>query len=452
MKILIAGVGKFGMTLAKQLSAEGHDITVIDVDSAALSNTQDLIDVMTVQGNCVAMKTLHQADVEHNDLLIASADNDEVNLLTCITAHGMNPDIHTIARIRNPEYTEQAASMRDAFGLSMSVNPEKRAAVEIERLLKLPGFLKRDTFAKGRAEIVELKLEQNSPLCGAHLTELSNIVKCKVLVCAVLRDGKVFIPSGSFELEEGDRIFVTAPTDDLSTLLKSLGIVTHKVKRVMLAGGSRIGYYLCQALVKSGVSVQVIERDEATCREFADDIPGICVVHGNASDEDLLESEGISQCDALVTLTGLDELNMVLSIYGQNFGVPQVITKLGRADNPKVLDKLPLGSVICPRKISCNGIVRYVRGMQIGSGAAKSVHLIADGEAEAVEFRADDKTLHLDEPLKNIRLKKDVLIACIIRGTQIDIPSGESKIKNGDTLIIVSAGGTVIRQLNDIFA
>lgn len=452
MKILIAGAGKFGMTLARQLTAEGHDLTVIDNDPAVLENGLESLDIMAVEGNCISMETLRAAEIAKADLLIAVATTDEVNLLCCVTAHGMNPALHTIARVRNPEYIEQAISMRDAFGLSLMVNPEKQAAVEIERLLKYPGFLKRDTFAKGRAEIVELRVDARSPLCDAPLTKLNSIVGCKVLVCAVLRDGSALIPRGDFVLADGDRVFVTAPTDNLSILLKSLGIVTHKVRRVMIAGGSRISFYLAKELLRSGMTVHLVERNPDICLEFAEAYPDAVVVQGDVSNQDVLESEGLGECDALVSLTGLDELNMVLSIYGQSFGVPQVITKLGRADNPKVLDSLELGSVICPRKLSCTGIVRYVRAMQNQEGAAVTVHSIADGQAEAVEFRLDEKSPHCGEPLKNLRLRKDLLIAAITHGAQTEIPGGDSRFEKGDSVVIVSGGGTVIRQFSDIFA
>ena len=452
MKILIAGDGKLGMTLARQLSGEGHDITLIDTESSVLEASVDLLDIMAVQGNCITMDTLQNAEVKDADLLIAATGTDEVNLLCCVTAHGMNPELHTIARIRNPEYTSQVYKMPDAFGLSMTVNPEKQAAIEIERLLKYPGFLKRDTFAKGRAEIVEMRVKASSPLCNLTLNSLNTVAKCNVLVCVVLRDGTALIPDGNFVLKEGDRIFVTAPTDNLSILLKNLGIVTHRAKRVVIAGGGKISFYLAQNLAKSGISVTVIEQNEDVCRELASLLPSTDIIRGDASSQELLESEGVPDCDAFIALTGLDELNMVLALYGNSFGVPQMITKLGRIDNPKVTDDLPLGSVISPRHLSCNNIVRYVRALQNKAGAASSIHFIADGKAEAIEFTVDDSTQNCKTPLKNIKTKKNVLIACITRGMKTMLPSGDSFFQKGDSVVIVSSGDTVIRQLNDIFA
>ena len=265
MNIIIAGDGKVGSTLARQLSAEGYDITLIDSDRQVLNSSMERMDVMALHGNCAAKDVLLQAGIKDADLLIAATSADEVNLLCCTTAHGLNPKLHTIARIRNPEYAEQIYEMRDIFGLSMAINPEKQAATEIERLLKYPGFLRRDTFAKGRAEIVELRIDDDSKLRGVSMMDLPGIVKCRVLVCAVLRNGTAVTPGANFVLEEGDRIFVTAPTETLTLLLKNLGIITRRARRVILCGGGRVSYYLASMLLKSGISVQVIENDLVRC-------------------------------------------------------------------------------------------------------------------------------------------------------------------------------------------
>ncbi len=451
MKIIIAGDGKMGATLTRQLSAEGYDLTLIDKNLKVLEECQERYDVMVIQGNCASMDVLTQAGVKEADLLIAMAGEDEINLLCCMTAHGMNPKIHTIARIRNPEYADQIYKMRDMFGLSMFVNPEKQTAVEIERLLQYPGFLKRDTFAKGRVEIVELKVDENSKLCNIALNDMDSIVKCKILVCAVLRNGTAVAPDGNFVLRAGDRIFVTAPTANLAMLLRNLGIVTHKVKRVLICGGGRVSYYLAKQLQKSGISVEIIEQNAEKCVQLATNLPNTCIIEGDASSEFVLESEGIGECDALVTATGIDELNMIISLYGENCGVPQIITKLGRIENSNILNHLSLGSIISPKELCGNTIVRYVRAMKGQTGAALAVHAIADGQAEAMEFFVDDSTMHCGEPLKQLKLKKNVLVVCITKGNVTEIPNGDSCFEKGDTVIIVTSGNKIIYQLNDIF-
>ena len=451
MNIIIAGDGKVGSMLTRQLSAEGYDITLIDANPKVLESTEEMYDIMAVQGNCATMEVLEQAGVKDADLLIAATSADEINLLCCLTAHSMNRKLHTIARIRNPEYTDQIMKMREVFPLSLTINPEKQAALEIERLLKYPGFLKRDTFAKGRVEIVELRVDANSPLCDHTLADLDSVVGCKVLVCAVLREGSAVAPDGNYTLLAGDRIFVTAPTDTLEALLKNLNIITHKVKRVLICGGGRLCYYLAKQLERSGISVRVIEQDYDRCVHLANLLPGVTVIHGDASDERLLESEGMDDCDALVTMTGLDELNMVISLQGTIRKVPQVITKLGRVDNSHILDRLPIGSTISPKQLCCNTIVRYVRALRNQTGAAQTVHTIADGHAEALEFRVDENTKHTKEPLKKLHIKKNVLVVCITHGGNQEIPGGDSSFEKGDTVIIVTSGDVVIYQLNDIF-
>lgn len=334
MNIIIAGSGKVGHTLARQLAAEGHDLTIIDSSSRVLETAVERYDAIAIAGNCASKEVLLQANVKDADLLIAVTNADEVNLLSCMTAHGLNPNLHTIARIRNPEYSEQIMTMKDIFPLSMTVNPEKQAAKEIERLLKYPGFLRRDQFAKGRAEIVELRLGSQSKLCNVSLSEMSSVVKCKVLVCAVLRAGTAVAPSGNFVLREGDRIFVTAPTADLTMLLKNLGIITKKIRDVMLCGGGRVSYYLADLLEKDKIRVQLLEKNPSRCVELAQLLPNTSVIHADCSSQNVLESQGIRSCDALVTLTGTDETNMVVSLYGGSCGVGTIITKLSRAKTP----------------------------------------------------------------------------------------------------------------------
>ena len=452
MNIIIAGDGKVGSMLTRQLSAEGHDITIIDSNARVLQSSVEHYDVICVQGNCASMDVLLQAGVRDAELLIAATSQDEVNLLCCTTAHALNRKLHTIARIRNPEYTEQIYRMRDIFGLSMVINPENQAATEIERLLKYPGFLRRDTFAKGRTEIVELRVDAGSKLCNVALAELRSIVKCQVLVCAVLRDGSAAAPKGDFVLREGDRIFVTALSQNLTTLLKNLGILTRRVRSVTLCGGGKISYYLAKRLEKSGISARIIEKDYDRCQELCALLPGAEIIHGDISEQDLLESEQVSQADALVTLTGLDELNMIVSLYAASRNVPQVITKLGHTGNRSVIDSLSLGSVLCPRELVCSNIVRYVRAMQNQTGAALSVHTIADGQAEAMEFLADETTRNCGRPLKEIRLKPNVLLVSISHGASTEIANGNSAFQQGDTVVVVTNGREVIRQLNDIFA
>ena len=451
MNIIIAGGGKVGQMLARQLSAEGHDLTLIDRDNLVLEKTVDRYDAMVVAGNCASKETLLSAGIQKADLLIAVAALDEVNLLCCMTAHGLNKKLHTIARIRTPEYAEQIMTMRDVFPLSMTVNPEKQAALEIERLLKFPGFLRRESFANGQTQIVELRIDSASKLCNLPLSELGTVVKCRVLVCAVSRAGTAVAPTGNFVLKEGDRIFVTAPTANLAILLKNLGIVTKKIRNVLLCGGGRVSYYLADLLEDGKMDVRILEKSYDRCTQLAQDLPQATVIHGDCSSQATLDSQGLENTDSLVALTGLDETNMIVSLYAGSKGVGQVITKLTRMENLRLADAMALSSTISPLELCCNAIVRYVRAMQNQTGAAISVHTIADGQAEAVEFLVDENTKNCGKPLKDMKLRSNVLIASIAHGADSMVPNGNSVFVPGDTVVVVTSGG-ILRGINDIFA
>lgn len=453
MKILIAGCGEVGETLVQLLAEEGHDLTLMDSDPHVLETGIERYDIMAVQGNCASMEALRRAGVKRSKLLIACTGSDELNLLCCMTAHKLNPSLHTIARIRAPEYLEQVYEMRDSFGISMTFNPEQDAATEIERLLKYPGFLTRESLMGGRVELAELKLDESSKLCNVPLRSLDSVLRCKVLVCAVLRDGIAVIPDGRFVLQTGDRIFVTAPSDDLAVMLKSLGIVTHKARRVMIAGGGTMAYYLAKRLRNSrSIDVQIIEEDAERCRELSELLPRATVIQGDPKNQRFLESEGLDGADAMVSLTDSDEMNAILSLYARSNGVSQIITKLGRLDSSAFVTDLPLGSVISPGKFSCNTIVRYVRAIRNQDGSAVAIHHIADGRAEAIEFDVDPDTFHCGEPLKQLKLRPNIRLVCIARGNEIIIPGGDSWFEEGDSVVVVVNGDSVVLTLNDIFA
>ena len=451
MDIIIAGAGKVGLTIARQLAAENHNITLIDMDRNVLDEATEQLDAIAVCGNCASREVLLQAGLENAELVIAATNADELNLLCCMTAHGIFPKVHTIARIRNPEYADQVMTMPEVFPLSMTVNPEKQAAIEIQRLLKYPGFLRRDTFAKGRVEIVELRIDERSKLKDVALCDLSGVVRCKVLVCAVLRQGNAVAPSGNFVLRQGDRIFVTAPTDTLAELLKNLGIITRPVRSVMICGGGRVSFYLADLLEKDNIHVRLIDRSRERCTQLAGLLKKAEVVCGDCSNQTLLSNQGIDRMDAVASLTGVDETNMIISLYGNSREVPQIITKLSRGES-LIADALPLGSVICPKELSSNLIVRYVRAMENQTGAAVSVHTIADGQVEAVEFLVDSATRNCGVPLKQLKLRGNVLIASITHGADTQIPGGDSSFSEGDTVVVVTSGRGVLQSINDIFA
>ncbi len=452
MKITIVGAGKVGTTITAQLSKEGHDITLIDTKSDVLENAQGVYDIISVAGNGASMATLQDAGIQNNDLLIAVTSRDEVNMLACITAKNINPKINCIARIRDPEYVAQAYKMSEEFGLSLVINPEKQAAVEISQLLKLPGTLSREFFAKARMEMIEIKIEEYSKLVGVKLQDLQKIVHTKVLVCAVERDGKAIMPDGSFVLRVNDKISVAAQSESLHSLLYSVGIIKKPIKHVLLAGGSRLAYYLAQELLKSHMTVNIIEIDENTCNELAELLPEATIVKGDASSQAVLDAEDLSDYDAVVSCTGIDELNVIISMYAALCKVPLTITKLGRGGNTRMLDALPMGPIVCPKNLCTSHIVRYVRAMMQSSGsAALSVHQIANGNAEVLEFMVDENTKHIGESLKDISIKKNILIASITSKGVSSVADGQQKFHVGDTVVVVVARENPILNLNDIF-
>lgn len=451
MKIIIAGDGKVGLALTRQLLHEGHEVTIVDSNPGVLQANMYQYDVLAVQGNAATMEALRQAQVQKADLLIAATSADEINLLCCLTAKKMNSRLHTIARVRNPDYTEQLFFMREELGLSMTINPELSAAREIFHLLQFPSFLHRDSFAKGRVEIVGLRVDEGSRLECVALHQLYKIAQVKVLVCAVLRVGQVIIPDGSFELKKGDRIFVTARAVNLAQLIKNLGIAKQKIRRVMLVGGGHISFYLAQRLLDSHLSVKIIEQNPARARFLAENLPGAAVVLGDGSSQSFLESEGLDEADALVSLTGIDEENIVLSMYAHSQGVPKVVTKVNRLEYNRMFEALDIGSIVSPKDLCSALIARYVRSMQNKTGKILALHLIAEGHAAAMEFRVDENTRYRGVPLKDVPLRRGILISCISRGADTIIPDGTSSFEAGDTVVAVSTLDSPVLQMNDLF-
>lgn len=452
MRIVIVGDGKVGYALSEKLSGEGHDIVVIDSRQDVLEEALNSLDVKVVRGNGATFEVQREADVGQSNVLIAATSADEVNLLCCIVARKLGCP-HTIARVRNPEYT-QLTELKDELGLSMMTNPEYACALEIFRLLQFPSFLQLDSFAKGRAEIVEIELRGGNPLIGAQLKDFDGIVKVNSLVCAVDRDGTVHIPDGSFRLEEKDKISVAASAADLARLVRGLGLGMKKIRDILIiGGGSNISYYLTKALLEQNAQVTLIEHNEDRCQALAERFPRASVVLGDGSDRKVLDAEGLAERDAVVTLTNVDEENLIISMYADFVGVSKVVTKINRTEYTEMFRDRNLGRVISPKELCTNEIVRYIRAMQNATGGEViALHRIVDGRMEALEFRATRATRHLGETLADVTLRPGILIAVINRRGTIIIPRGNDAIRPGDTVIVVTYSDRIINDLNDIFA
>ncbi len=451
MKILIAGDGKVGLALTQQLIQEGHDVVVIDSNKSVLTNPDIEDATLAVHGNAAAMDTLIHAGVRDADILISVTNSDETNILCCLTGRKLNKHLHTICRIRHAEYNQQLVMLQQELGLSMVINPDQSAAREIFRLLQFPDFLRRETFAKGHIELVELKVRADSKLKDIKLIDLYKIVRIKVLVCAVERKGEVTIPTGNFVLKEGDHIYVTAASSDLTILLKNLGITPKEIWNIMLVGGGRIGRHLTKRLLKAGAEVKLIEKNPEIARSLAEDFPKAEVVLADGTKQNVLLDEGLTQADALVTLTNVDEENLVISMFANVQNVPKVITKMNRLEYVGVLGDIGIGSVVSPKALCCNDIVRYVRAMQNQKGSIVTLHRVANDKVEALEFHVNHEVKFQGVPLKDIPVKKGVLFFSISHKGVTTIPNGVSSFVEGDTVSIVTTNSSKIMSMDDIF-
>lgn len=450
MKIIIIGCGKVGELLTSYISNEGHDVVVVDSDQAIIERTVNEYDVMGVVGNGASNAVQMEAGADKANLLIAVTASDELNIMCCMVARKLGAR-HTIARVRNPEYADQIVFMRKELGLSMAVNPEYDAAREISRIIRVPAALKVDTFAKGRVDLVEVKIDEKHPLCGRKLSELVSVCGVNVLVCAVKRGDDVIIPKGDFTPEAGDVIHITASHQDLLSFFKKLGIQDKRIKNVMIMGGGKIAYFLAKRLDGLGIGVKLVERDAERAEQLAELLPKAMIIHGDATDSDLLDEEGVADTDAVVTLTGVDEENIMISLYASKNKVDKVITKVNRPGIMKLLSSIGLECVVSPRAITANSILRYLRGLEHSdSSSIQTLYKIVDGEVEAIEFIAADGFDDIGKPIKTMKIRKNIIIACIIRGNRIIYPHGDDTIERGDAVIVVAKSEQSVHDLDDI--
>ncbi len=451
MKIIVVGDGKVGLTLTEQLSKEEHDIVVIDKNPTVLQNSQETFDVMVVPGNGASRQVLLEAGAQDADLVIAATSADEINLLCCLTAKKLGCT-HTIARVRNPEYAGQLVFLKDELGLSMVINPEATAAREMFQILQFPSFLNRDRFAKGRVEIVELKVEKGCTIIGKYLHELHENAKVKVLVCAVERGEQVYIPSGNFKIEEGDKIHVTAETRDLTKLIHYLGIPLPKMRDVVIVGGSRLGYYLANMLIQSGVKVKIIEIDYERCLQLSELLPKALIINGDGCQQKLLNEEVYGKADAVISLLNIDEVNLVISMYAKKLGVPKVIAKIDRIEYMNVFKSFTEESFISPKNLICNDVLRYVRAVgNSGEGSMLTLYRLIGNQVEAIEFLAGKDTHFLGVPFSKVPMRPNLLIASIRRDDRTIFPPGSDCIQLGDRVLIVTTESGRFYELNDIF-
>lgn len=451
LNIIIVGCGKVGTTLVEELSQEGHAITIVDKDYHNVQTIANMYDVMGICGNGASYSVLKEAGIEGTDLIIAVTASDELNLLCCTVAKRVG-NCAAIARVRNPEYNKEIGYLRDKLGLAMIINPEYEAAVEAARILYMPSALEVNTFAHGQAELIKFKIPEGNILDGMTIKDIGNHIDTKILICAVERNGEVYIPDGNFTLVAGDIASFVSSRKKVKEFLVAIGFKTNKVKDTMIIGGGKSTYYLAKRLIRNGISVKIIESDRTRCEELSKLLPKAIIINGDGTDEDLLKEEGIEYVESFVPLTGIDEENILLTLYARQVSGAKVITKINRINFRDVINTLDLGSVVYPKYITAEAIIAYVRAKNASKDSnIETLYHMFDHRVEAIEFRVDDESDVTDIPFKDLHLKKNLLVSFINRNGDIIIPSGNDCIRLGDTVMIVTTH-TGFYDIQDILA
>ncbi len=455
MRIVIVGCGKVGRTIAEQLNGEKHDITIIDTYAPVVARLTDKLDVMGIEGDGSSMEILKEAGAENADLLIAVTDADELNLYICLAANSMGTK-NTIARVRKPVYhkdlSDPLSKVRNSLGLSLMINPEMIAATEIHRLIRYPNAIEVDSFAGGKVELYTFKLNQDNPLIGKRVADTS-LLKLSVRICCIERDDKVFIPNGDFVPKSGDKVSVICAPENFVKLFKKVNNSSAKQKNIMIIGGSRTAFYLAQLLESDHLNVKIIEKNEKRCEELSNLLSDTIIIKGDGMNQDLLKNERFDKMNSIVTLTDIDEENIMLSLYARQSTDAKCITKIDRLVFDSIVETLPLDSVIKPRELTAEAIVRYVRAVKNSQGSnVETLYKLNDGKAEALEFKvvADNADL-ISKPLKDIKFIKSLNVVCITRRGKVIIPKGDDTIERGDSVIIVTTHKG-LQDLSDVLA
>jgi hypothetical protein len=450
MKIIIVGCGKVGANVAEQLLKEGHDITVIDNDPHVIDNITNNLDLNGVIGDGVSCLVLGDAGVKETDLLIATTDSDERNILCCMFAKKLG-GCTTIARVRNPIYSRDIRLIRGELGLAMAVNPEQLAALEISRLLRFPSAIKIETFAKGKVEILEFKVAKGSIIDGMSLMDLGKKISSDVLICAAVRGEHITMPKGNYIIEAGDVLSLVAPQEESKRFFEKIGLETHQVKNVMIVGASTICLYLAELLESLGVEISVIEKDEAKCIKINEVLPNVRVINDDAIDQDTLIDAGVDNCEAFVSLTGIDEANIMLSLFARSRNEnAKLVTKINKISFDNIVEDMDLGSIISPKTLTADVIVMYVRGMQNSLGSnVQTLHKIVNKKAEALEFCIKSGCPLVGKAIEDLKLIDNLLVACISSNGNIITPNGQTVIHEGDTVVVVTTK-TGLKDIEDI--
>lgn len=449
MKIIIIGNGKVGYTLARQLSGEDHELVLIDEDAEAMQEADSTLDILCLEGNGASIKMQLEAGVREADLAIAVTGYDEVNIMCCLIAKKLGAK-HTVARIRNPEYFNEANLLRREIGLDMVINPEYAAALEIARILRVPSAFSVESFARGLVDMIGFYVSESDGLANIPLSEFNRQKPNGVLMCAAIRRGETVVPNGDFVPLVGDKVYVIGSQREMDRFFRLLGRPTNPIRKVSVLGGSRIAVYLGWELERSGMKMKLVELDEEKCETLAEKLPGALVIQGDGTDRHLLEAEDVMAADAFVALTNRDEENLLMALSAQRAGVKKVIAKMSRPNYIDLMRESGVDSIISPKDITASQITAYVRSLANSQGSAvEHLYKLLDGSMEAVMFTAGSSTRFLNTPLKDLSLKSGLLVAAVVRDRRTIIPDGGTQILDGDK-VIVMAKSLFLQDLNDI--
>lgn len=445
MDIVIAGGGKVGETICRELAKEDNNIVLIEEKPNRLEQIINKIDITGLAGDGADYENLVEAGVRECDIFIAVTPEDETNIISAIIAKELGAK-HTIARVRNPKYTNHIDFVRESLGITMVINPEMETAKHIARILEYPESLHIEQFEKGRVNLVELVIKDGSPLIDTSLIQFREKFG-DVLICVLTRDQKTKIPSGETVIKKGDHLYVTGAHEDLTNFYQKAGYKKEKIESTLIIGGGGVTYYLLNLLKNIEMDIKVIEINERTAIDLSYDFPEVMVIKGDGTDQELLEEERIESFDSVLSLTGIDEENIINSLYALSIGVNKVLTKVSRTGLLKILGNTDLQSIVTPKHLIVGKILRFARSL--GNSTVSNVEAlirIADNEVETLQFLVNETSRVVGIPLKDLRTKDNLLVAYIIRGDKLIYPSGKDEIHTGDHVLIV----TMHKSFDDI--
>ena len=442
MRITIIGGGNVGYTIAENLADEDHDIN----DEQVLEKINSELDVLCIKGNGASIATLKMAGIEKTDVLIATTDRDELNMIACLAGKTLGAK-YTIARIRDYDYAEEIKLISEELKIDLVINPESSTALQLSRLIRFPSAADIETFYNGTVELVGFRAREGDFFVGKTLSSVRNNKAAKaILFCSVEHNGETVIPDGSTVISAGDRVFVVGNTLAVGEFFDALGRTSKNINNVIIVGGGRISAYLTEALIPFNMDIKIIEKDYDTCVALSERFPKSVIICGDGTDQSLLEVENVADCNCFLAMTDRDEDNMITSLYAKQQGAGKVIAKVNKQNYFSIIDSLDIDSVVSPKLITAYRIIRAVRGIMNSQGSKmQSLYKIAGGEAEAIEFTVSGNTKNLGIPLRDLTIKKGILLALIIRNGKPIIPEGSDCIKQGDDIIIVTL------DINDIF-